>query len=130
MCRFGRDPPLAHPHERGRMDSPHPHVNSPHKTRAVVGAVILFAATFLTGQLAASSKKDSAKQTQHGVAGAPTSSSAKFVGAETCKTCHEDQFKQIAGTPHWNSVLKVNGMEAHSCETCHGPGSEHVDAGG
>src|SRR5947209_6083146 len=99
-----------HPHERGRMDSLH--VNSPHKTRALLGAVIFLAATFLTGQLAAASKKDSAKQMQQGVAGAPTSSTAKFVGAETCKTCHEDQFKQIAATPHWNSVLKVNGMEA------------------
>jgi hypothetical protein len=41
------------------MDSPH--VDSLRKTRAVLGAVIIFAATFLTGQLAASSKKDSAK---------------------------------------------------------------------
>jgi DmsE family decaheme c-type cytochrome len=61
--------------------------------------------------------------------GGPTSS-AKFVGSDTCKTCHEDRFNEIADSPHWNSVVKVNGTEAHSCETCHGPGSEHVDAGG
>ena len=59
----------------------------------------------------------------------PTSS--KYVGADTCKTCHEDIFNSLQKTRHWNSVLKTKeGAEAHSCETCHGPGAEHAESGG
>jgi DmsE family decaheme c-type cytochrome len=57
--------------------------------------------------------------------------SSQYVGADTCKMCHEDVFKDVQKTPHWNSVLKLKGGDkAHSCETCHGPGADHVSAGG
>jgi predicted CXXCH cytochrome family protein len=54
-----------------------------------------------------------------------------YLGSETCKACHEDQFKNFAGTKHaklkdvasWKD--KVQG-----CESCHGPGKAHVEAGG
>jgi DmsE family decaheme c-type cytochrome len=101
------------------------------RRRAPLGAVLAFMTIFLTGQLAAHSKKSNQAQVPKGVAANPqVSANAKYVGSETCKTCHEDRFNEIAASPHWQSVLKVNGTEAHSCEACHGPGSEHVDAGG
>lgn len=57
--------------------------------------------------------------------------SSQYVGADTCKTCHADVFKDVQRTRHWNSVLKLkNGAEAHSCEACHGPGAEHANSGG
>jgi DmsE family decaheme c-type cytochrome len=51
----------------------------------------------------------------------------QYVGSETCMSCHEDVFrKQFEGTPHFQTAQK-NG---HGCESCHGPGSEHVAGGG
>jgi DmsE family decaheme c-type cytochrome len=54
---------------------------------------------------------------------------SEYVGAETCKTCHEDLFNGLQATRHWNNVLKTKqGPEAHSCETCHGPGTAHAES--
>ena len=66
----------------------------------------------------------SANQMASGTAG------DQFVGADTCKACHEDIVNGMATTPHWSSTLKVNGVEVHACETCHGPGAAHVAGGG
>jgi DmsE family decaheme c-type cytochrome len=62
---------------------------------------------------------------------APTPDPNKYVGSETCQSCHEDAFKSFSATKHgklgdlagWKN--KVQG-----CESCHGPGKEHVEAGG
>jgi len=104
-------------------------MDTPLRLRAPLSAAILLVALLLSGDLLAATKKNSALQEKHEAPSA-ISSTAKYVGSDTCKGCHEDRFKEISGTPHWDSVLKVNGAEAHSCETCHGPGSEHVDGGG
>jgi DmsE family decaheme c-type cytochrome len=54
-----------------------------------------------------------------------------YVGAETCKTCHEDIFKNFETTPHFVTTLeKKRGPEWQGCEACHGPGKEHVESGG
>ena len=51
----------------------------------------------------------------------------QYVGTDTCKTCHEDLYKKsFEGTPHFKTTLK----DGHGCESCHGPGSEHVAGGG
>jgi DmsE family decaheme c-type cytochrome len=56
---------------------------------------------------------------------------AKYVGAETCKGCHPDVFKQFETTPHWRTMLETKkGKEWQGCEACHGPGADHVNAGG
>jgi DmsE family decaheme c-type cytochrome len=53
------------------------------------------------------------------------------VGAETCKTCHEDIYNSWAKTPHWKTTLnKLGGPSKQGCEGCHGPGKAHVDGGG
>ena len=54
-------------------------------------------------------------------------STAQYVGIDTCKTCHEEIYKNgFEKTPHFKTTLQ-NG---HGCESCHGPGSEHVEGGG
>jgi DmsE family decaheme c-type cytochrome len=52
-----------------------------------------------------------------------------FVGAETCKECHELQYESYAKSVHFKKSIK--GPEAQdACETCHGPGANHVEKGG
>src|SRR5579864_2941186 len=65
---------------------------------------------------------------------APTDPSL-YVGSDTCKTCHEEIYKNFATTAHvataMDGKLDANkGVEWHGCEACHGPGKEHADGGG
>lgn len=52
-----------------------------------------------------------------------------FIGAETCKECHETQYESYARSVHFKKSIK--GPESQdACETCHGPGAGHVEKGG
>jgi len=56
---------------------------------------------------------------------------AKYVGTETCATCHDKEYKEFKLSTHAR-ISNDKGTEgtAQGCEMCHGPGSIHVDAGG
>ena len=54
-----------------------------------------------------------------------------YVGAEVCKTCHEEIYNRWEKTPHWKTTLDTKGGPSHQgCEGCHGPGAAHVAGGG
>ncbi len=63
-------------------------------------------------------------------AAAPADSN--YVGAETCKGCHEEAFSKFSKTRMGRLFLHQarSPKEANACESCHGPGKAHVDAGG
>jgi DmsE family decaheme c-type cytochrome len=52
-----------------------------------------------------------------------------FVGAEVCATCHEAEAKGFANNPHTRLALE-HGKSSATCESCHGAGKAHVEAGG
>jgi predicted CXXCH cytochrome family protein len=60
-----------------------------------------------------------------------TVSADDYVGSETCKACHEGQFKNFGGTKHAKLGEVASWKnKAQGCESCHGPGKAHVDGGG
>lgn len=54
-----------------------------------------------------------------------------YAGTETCVTCHEDLAKSHEKGPHWKTQLNpAKGPAFQGCESCHGPGKAHAEAGG
>jgi DmsE family decaheme c-type cytochrome len=57
---------------------------------------------------------------------------ATYVGSQVCTGCHANQSTRFGQTVMGKIFLKNprNAQEKAGCETCHGPGSAHVAAGG
>ena len=72
-----------------------------------------------------------ASMRQEGGGAAPTDEAeaahagATFVGADTCTACHDTVETGLASTAHGSATF--GRMAVHGCETCHGPGSAHID---
>jgi DmsE family decaheme c-type cytochrome len=56
----------------------------------------------------------------------PSSAAATYVGEDTCSACHTAAAEGYAKTPHHRAADARTPGAAKGCETCHGPGSEHV----
>ncbi len=54
----------------------------------------------------------------------------EYVGEATCLTCHTGMDTTYHASPHGRAEDPRTPAAAHACETCHGPGKAHVDAGG
>jgi len=52
-------------------------------------------------------------------------SGADYVGNETCLGCHDGYQEALAKTPHGKAAFAE--LSSQGCETCHGPGGDHVD---
>ena len=54
-----------------------------------------------------------------------------YVGTDVCVTCHAEQQKSFVHTIMGNAMAHPKtDADAKGCESCHGPGRAHVEAGG
>jgi DmsE family decaheme c-type cytochrome len=80
---------------------------------------------------AASVESPAAAEGQTTQQAAPASTQAPpsgYAGPDTCAVCHESM--TVRGTPHGRMADARTPMAQLGCESCHGPGQAHVDAGG
>ncbi len=99
--------------------------------RALFFAVLYVFIAAIAAAQARQQVADKPAQSASAAASAVSGEVSKFVGAETCKTCHEEIYNAWSKTPHWKTTLNTKGGPSQQgCEGCHGPGAEHVAGGG
>jgi DmsE family decaheme c-type cytochrome len=56
--------------------------------------------------------------------------SSPYVGSTACQGCHEQGYRRFATTKMGKILLEAprNDTESRGCESCHGPGREHMEA--
>lgn len=57
----------------------------------------------------------------------PAAQAATYVGEETCLTCHADMTRGYHGSAHGRAANPRSPAANKGCESCHGPGSAHVE---
>lgn len=53
-----------------------------------------------------------------------------FVGSSTCLGCHQMRNQTMSRSPHFKKAVKGAPVNDYGCESCHGPGAQHVGKGG
>ncbi|HWA85263.1 MAG TPA: cytochrome c3 family protein [Opitutus sp.] len=68
--------------------------------------------------------------TNRSIVAPPDIAGAKFVGSKACAECHDDITGRFHDATHAKLMAPGENAKDIGCESCHGPGSLHVKAGG
>jgi DmsE family decaheme c-type cytochrome len=98
-------------------------------TRSKMLRVLSFAVVLAVARVTGSSASPPDDTRANGSAPAPSVQPGDYIGADTCKTCHEEMYKNFETTPHWKTTFSKDAGK-QGCESCHGPGKAHVEGGG
>ncbi|MFB3815443.1 MAG: DmsE family decaheme c-type cytochrome [Terriglobales bacterium] len=91
--------------------------------------LIVTSVLLVTSSVVARSNAGAGKEAQAGHSA--TEINAQYVGSQTCQGCHDQLYTQFESSPHWLTTKETRLTPgAHGCESCHGPGSAHVEDGG
>ncbi len=55
---------------------------------------------------------------------------SEFAGSEACKDCHETYYNKYIKSVHGKKAVPGNPANRDGCESCHGPGAQHIEKGG
>ena len=55
---------------------------------------------------------------------------SEYAGSEACKDCHEAYYKDFAKSIHGKKTVPGSPANREGCESCHGPGAQHIEKGG
>jgi len=58
---------------------------------------------------------------------AQAAQAATYVGEDTCILCHDQQRQGYENSPHHRAVDPRTPAARQGCESCHGPGSRHIE---
>lgn len=74
---------------------------------------------------------NSCSTTSPAVAALPEIPGAHYVGNRSCLDCHANYVRAFPSSPHARVHFANADVRGESgCESCHGPGSKHIEAGG
>ena len=95
--------------------------------KLVIAGGCILAAMFWAGS---SSFSQSPSVTKSAATSGVKTVSDEYVGSETCKDCHETQFKNFSHTSHAKVATSRDWKgKVSGCEGCHGPGKAHIAEG-
>jgi DmsE family decaheme c-type cytochrome len=103
---------------------------SPRALGIITAAIGLWIAVLVTVSVSAAPRQNAPAPKATQAKTAAVSPATGYVGEETCLMCHEDRKKGYHGSPHARAANPRSPAAKQGCESCHGPGQAHVDAGG